>query len=239
MSSSSEAPPRGRVLRGGAALLARPARMDSELSSSPFAAAHVVDARLTDPHLQDVVDSARRSAVEQGHAEGFTAGYAAGLTAAAADAELERQRVHRIEQEAAQAREQAAAAALELLSAAAEAFRTRECLAVAEIEQVVTDLALQVARAVLDRELELSAAPGREAVARALRLADPSADCVVRLNPQDAALVGDLTDLAAARSVTVVADPAVELGGCVVDGAGRSIDAQIGSALARVAVVLR
>lgn len=239
MSSSSDAPSRGRVLRGGAALLARPARMDSELRSSPFADAHVVDARLTDPHLQDVVDRARRAAVEQGQAEGFSAGYAAGLTAAAAEAEAERQRVAQLEREAAQGRAAAAAAAVELLNTSAEAFRRRECLAAEQIEDVVTDLALQIARAVLDRELELSASPGREAVARALRLTDPTATCVVRLHPQDMATVGELSDLSAGRSLTLVADPAVEPGGCVVDGAGRSVDAQIGPALARVAEVLR
>ena len=54
MSTWSDAPVRSTVLRGGAAALARPARMDSELRSTPYASSPVVDARLTDPHLADV-----------------------------------------------------------------------------------------------------------------------------------------------------------------------------------------
>jgi hypothetical protein len=60
--------------------------MDSELRSTPFAAGHVVDARLTDPHLQSVVERARRAAAEDGHAVGFADGYAAGVAAAASEA---------------------------------------------------------------------------------------------------------------------------------------------------------
>lgn len=239
MSSSSDAPSRGRVLRGGAALLARPARMDSELRSSPFADAHVVDARLTDPHLQDVVDRARRAAVEQGQAEGFSAGYAAGLTAAAAEAEAERQRVAQLEREAAQGRAAAAAAAVELLNTSAEAFRRRECLAAEQIEDVVTDLALQIARAVLDRELIASDNPGREAIARALSLAPRDCPATVRVSPADAASLGDLETLGAGRHLTAVTDPTIEPGGCIVDAAGRQVDAQIGPALERVAAALQ
>lgn len=244
MSTWSEAPlrntlPRGAVLRGSDAASARPARMDSELRTSPYAVAHVVDARLTDPHLQDVVATARRQAMEQGHAEGYQAGYAAGLAVAAAEAHVA----------AEQAAEQAAAAearravqlseALVVLATAADAFRRREAVAVGEIESEVVDLAVGIARVVLDRELTVSENPGREAVVRALSLAPTDAAVTIRLHQDDAAALGAVDALAGARAVSVVADPTIERGGCVVDGGGRQIDAQIGPALARVASVLR
>ena len=49
----------------------------------------------------------------------------------------------------------------------------------------------------------------------------------------------DLTAAAQGRQLVVVADPAVEPGGCVAEAAGRQVDAQVGPALARVAAVLR
>src|SRR5687767_892767 len=88
MSTWSEASRPATVLRGGAALAARPARMDAELRTTPFAPAYAVDARLTDPHLEDVVARARAAAEEQGWAEGRAAGYAAGMRAAAEEAAM-------------------------------------------------------------------------------------------------------------------------------------------------------
>jgi len=239
MSTWSEGAARGTVLRGGAAAIARPARMDSELRSTPFAAGHVVDARLTDPHLQDVVDQARHAAAASGHAEGFAEGYTAGLAAAAAEAAA---LAHRREAErlaAAQHTAQRLEQALAVLTTATVAFQVLERTAVAQVEDVVADLAVQIARAVLDREVRTSADPGGEAIARALALAPEGCPAVLRLHPDDAASVLDLAGLAAGRDVVVVADAAVARGGCVAEGAGRHIDAQIEPALQRVAAVLR
>jgi flagellar assembly protein FliH len=238
MSTWSDAPARSTVLRGGAASVARPARMDAELRTSPFAPSYGVDSRLTDPHLEQVVQAATESAVEQGRAEGHVAGYAAGLAVAAAEAEIAASQQAQVFAAAEQRREAQLQAALDVLARMAGALEQREAVALAEIEHVVTDLALQVARAVLDREVAVSADPGREAVTRALALAPQGSAATVRLHPADAAAVGDLTEAAAGRPVTVVADASVERGGCVVDTAGRQIDAQIGTALARVAAVL-
>jgi len=188
MSTWSDTPVRGSVLRGGAAVAARPARIDSDLRTSAFASAHVIDARLTDPHLQSLVDDAM-------------------------------------------------SAALAVLADATSAFERRQSLALDEVEAAVVELALGVARAVLDRELAVSVDPGAEALARALALAPGAAPAVARLHPDDLAALQQ-TD-ASGREVTLVADPAVERGGCVVDSGGRRVDAQLGSALERVAAVLR
>lgn len=218
MSTWSEGLARGTVLRGGAAAVARPARMDSELRSTPFAAGHVVDARLTDPHLQDVVDQARRAASANGHTEGFAEGYTAGLASAAAEADALAQRRETERLAAAQHTADRLGQALSVLATATRAFQVLERTAVAEVEDVVADLAVQIARAVLLREVQTSTDPGGEAIARALVLAPEGCSAVLRLHPDDAAI---------AR------------GGCVAEGAGRHIDAQIEPALLRVAAVLR
>lgn len=247
MSTWSEAPahpnargavPRGAVLRGSDAAGARPARMDAELRTSPFAPTDGVDPRLTDPHLQEVVATARRQAVEQGAAEGHRAGYAAGMALAAAEAAVAAE--HAAQDAAAdQARRTSQLRnATALLATAAEEFRQRDATALAEIEGVVADLALGIARAVLDRELLVTENPGRDAITRALSLAPRDCPATLRLHPRDAADVGDLEALGAGRHLVVVADPTIEPGGCVVDAAGRQVDTQIGPALKRVAAVL-
>lgn len=243
MSSWSEGPPatrtpRSLVLRGGEAATARPARIDADLRTSPFAPTYAVDARLTDPHLQSVVAAATRASTEAGRQDGHRAGYAAGLAAAAAQADVAAQQQAAASARAQEQRDAQLRSALDLLGAAADAFRSREAVTVSVIEDTVVDLALGVARAVLDRELAVSVSPGREAVARALQLAPENCPATVRLHPDDASALGDVEDLAAGRQLLVVADPSVEPGGCVVDAAGGQVDAQIGTALSRVAAVL-
>lgn len=244
MSTWSEggAPPRaarGTVLRGGAASVARPARMDAELRSSPFAPSYAVDSRLTDPHLQQVVHTATESAMELGRAEGHVAGYAAGLAVAAAEARVASDSQEQRFADAERQRQERLSTALEVLAGMARSLQQREAVSLADVENVVVDLAVEVARAVLDRELAVSAEPGREALVRALALAPQESAAVVRLHPSDAATLDGIDQLGAGRQITVVPDPSVERGGCIVDTAGRSIDAQVGTALARVAAVLR
>lgn len=239
MSTWTDAPVRSRVLRGGVATAARSARLDSDLRSTPFAAGHVVDARLTDPHLQQVVAEATHAAVEQGRAEGHAAGYAEGLAVAAAEAAEDARRRQDEAQAAAAAQQVQAAAALELLSAVTAALQAREAVAVAEVEGTVADLALELARAVLQRELAVAVDPGRDALARALRLAPEGSPVTARMHPRDLQSLQEVGDVTAGHDLQLVADPAVEPGGCVVDTAGRRIDAQLGPALERVAAVLR
>ena len=239
MSTWSDGLTRGSVLKGGEAALARSARMDAELRTSAYAPATAVDARLTDPHLQSVVDRARAAAQEAGWTEGHAEGYAAGLAAAADVARRTAEDV-RAESEAAERQRDAhLSRAVELLLTAAGAFRSAEQVAVAEVEDTVVELALSVARAVLGRELAASTDPGADALARALALAPQDCPVTVRLHPDDVRTLGALSCLAPGRELVVVADPAVERGGCVAEAAGRSIDAQVGPALARVAAVPR
>jgi flagellar assembly protein FliH len=213
--------------------------MDSELRTSAYAPASGVDARLTDPHLQDVVDRARVAAVAAGRAEGHAQGYAAGLATAAAQAERTAAQVQAESQAAERQRDAHLARAVELLLTAAQAFRTREQVGLAEIEDTVVELALSIARTVLGRELAASADPGAEAIARALALVPDDCPVTVRMHPDDVLALGDLSRTAPGRELVVVADPAVEPRGCVAEAAGRQVDTQVGPALDRVAAVLR
>ena len=239
MSTWSDGPTRGSVLRGGEAALARSARMDAELRTSAFAPVSGVDARLTDPHLQDVVERARRAAVAAGRSEGHAEGYAAGLATAAEQAERAAAQVRAQSEAAERQRDAHLARTVDLLLTAAQAFSAREQLVLADVEDTVAELALSIARAVLDRELAASADPGAEAIARALVLAPDDCPVTVRLHPDDVLALGDLSGVARGRELVVVADAGVEPGGCVAEAAGRSVDAQVGPALARVAAVLR
>ena len=239
MSTWSDGLARGTVLKVGDTTHVRSARMDAELRTSAFAPATGVDARLTDPHLQSVVDRARLAAEAAGRAQGYAEGCAAGLAAAAQQAQDTAAQV-RVDSEAAERQRDAhLARAVELLLAAASACRSREQVALAEVEDTVVELALSIARAVLDRELTTSTDPGADAIARALGLAPDDCPVTLRLHPDDVLALGELPQVAQGRELVLVADPAVEHGGCVADAAGRQVDTQVGPALARVAAVLR
>jgi flagellar biosynthesis/type III secretory pathway protein FliH len=92
---------------------------------------------------------------------------------------------------------------------------------------------------VLDRELADQRRPGADAIARALALAPRRRPrhraAAPRRRPRARRPAAGRTG----RELVVVADPAVEPGGCVAEAAGRQVDAQVGPALARVAAVLR
>ena len=112
----------------------------------------------------------------------------------------------------------------------------------ASIAASATELALEIAEAVLARELSTSSSPGAEAIARAARLLPDTAaatSVVVRLHPDDLATMGDPADaLLPGRTVELVADPAVEHGGCVIDAGATRVDASPSAAMARVREVL-
>jgi flagellar assembly protein FliH len=171
-------------------------------------------------------------AIEEGRHDGYTAGYQAGLQAAAQS----------VQADAAQRRGQVQQLTAALNEAIA-AFDSREALAVDDVEAAIIDSALLIARMVLARETAVATNPGAEAMARALAVA-PTGPAVVRLHPGDAALFEQLAgadvigQLAPGRSISIVADPSIEPGGCVVDVGACHIDAQLSAALKRVQELL-
>lgn len=164
----------------------------------------------------------------EGHREGLEAGIREGRESgvAIARAEAERAAAERI------------APLLDAVDEAHRALVARDAVTLAELEGQVVDLALALASAVLEREVSVADDPGADALRRALRLAPQRGAVVARLAPDDVARLGDIADVAAGRSIEVVADPDVATGGCVVEVGAASVDASIDAALERARAVL-
>jgi flagellar assembly protein FliH len=113
----------------------------------------------------------------------------------------------------------------------------------AAIAASATELAVEIAEAVLARELAVTTTPGADAIVRAARLlpdtGSAAARVVVRLHPDDLATLGGSADsLLPGRSIELVADPAVTRGDCVLDAGATRVDASVAAAMARVREVL-
>jgi flagellar assembly protein FliH len=209
---------RTRVLRGAAAAAIRgSAALDADLMLTRRPTSSVPAAQESESMRQ-----AREEAARVGYEDGFQAGLAAGAQEAQA--------------RNAQA-ETAVAAALMALESAAAQLATRQAAGVADVEQRVTALALQIAQAVIGREVATSPTAGRDAIMRALQLAPEGTAAIVRLNPADLDTVGELGRITD-RDISLVPDPTVEQGGCILEAGPCRIDAQVGPALDRVREVL-
>ena len=200
-------------------------------SSSDFGRrASVLDAprRVTAPAFPDLAtpeSSARtRTQVIDHRAAAWQAGYADGYAAGQAEAAAEAAAVERarLEQRA------GVEALLTSLRMAVDEVRIRDAVTLDSVALELTHAAVELAEAVLGREVTT----GAEALARALALVPASSTPVARLHP------ADIDGLDVPDGVTVVADPSVERGGCLVDVEDTTIDAQLGPALARARAVL-
>jgi flagellar assembly protein FliH len=164
---------------------------------------------------------------DNAHAAGYEAGYIDGRREAGKEArDAERAVLARVER--------AMAALRHSTDAASAAYEERA----AELERVVPRFAFELLEALFGRESELAIDPGRDAIVRALALDETSLPVIARLAPQDAATIGEFADLAPSRSLTVVADPAVEPGGALVEIGSTTIDSQLSTALERVRHVM-
>jgi flagellar assembly protein FliH len=166
-------------------------------------------------------------AADGGQAAGYEAGYADGQRdAEAAAGDAERDRLARVDR------------ALTALSRSVDAARSAYEQRAAELEGAVPQFAFDLLETLFGRESVLAVDPGREAVARALALDESALPAVARLSPDDAATIGDLTDLSPARRLTVVPDPTIEPGGALVEVGSTTIDSQLSRALDRVRAVI-
>lgn len=213
---SSDTVPRTRVLRGPAAARIRGVAMDADLS---------LLRPILPPSAQTVqaAEEAARTLREEASRVGYEDGYTAGRARALEDAAVEISGLSA-----------GVTSAIAGLDAAAAALTARSAAEIADAERSVITLAVQIAETILGRELATCDAPARDALARALQLAPARTDATARLHPADLATISELETLAGDRAVTLVADPAVEPGGCVLEVGPCRIDAQVGPALARV-----
>jgi len=200
---------RARVLRG----------LTFERGSSPL------EAELPGPLAP--VDSVAAAEVRRGYEDGYQAGLVEGLAAGRATAATE--------SAAAVARLDAAGRAL---AAAAADLRQHQALELTGLQDALARTAVDLASAIIGRELQVSASPGADALARALALVPAGSVATARLHPADAAALGDAPLGDAPGALTVIPDPAVEPGGCILEVGDSRIDAQLGPALDRVRTAL-
>jgi flagellar assembly protein FliH len=155
--------------------------------------------------------------------EGFADGYAQGFAQGHAQATLEGQK--QINEYIAGQGQEAADGFTRLFEAA------RASLAEADqvIAQGVLELACELARQVVRRELSVDATALQPVVREALSiLVADSKSALVRLNPLDMDVLQDgLSDGFAGLSLSLVADASVSRGGCLIESAGTVIDGQL------------
>lgn len=159
-------------------------------------------------NLEELIEQAR------------VAGYAEGVTSVTA--EQERLRSKAIED-----------AARQLLQASQAALEDRTAIVNSAVADAI-ELALDVVRTILGRELLLAENPTRDALEQALRLAPDGDNFVVRVPPGSDLDVSHLLALTHGAPISIKEDPSIRNGDCVVEVAACRIDRQIENALARV-----
>lgn len=226
------------VLRGAATQQARPARIASDLRTSPFVGRFGVDPRLVDPTLEAVVAEAegraRAAGWERGRQEGREAARQESAKLAAVRDQARTEQLQAQERR----RQQEVSRVVDALRLSIADLDAREAPVFQEIQRSVATMAVQIAEVLVGRHLELGKWPALDAVQRALALAPRQSAAIVRLHPDSTLELPDVSDAVPGGSVTIVADPSVEFGGCIVEAGNRTIDAQLGPALQRLREVL-
>ncbi|MEZ5227441.1 MAG: FliH/SctL family protein [Acidimicrobiales bacterium] len=99
-------------------------------------------------------------------------------------------------------------------------------------------LAFDLANSSSITEIHTADDPGLDAIRRCFDFIPRRTSVVVRLNPADAEMLGDVGAVLIGADYEVVADPTIGRGGAIVDAGAARIDGQIDAALGRVADVL-
>jgi len=180
--------------------------------------------------LQELTSAQER--YDHGFQKGYMAGYAEGARQAQAEKAGELA-AHKAVWAAAQAR---VSALVRQLASATDEYMAR-CGArdVALTEQLMA-AAFELAEAVV--ACELRTRPDRPLqVAKAVLAALPTGPVVARVHPDDEAFMREALALGTAAGVTIVADPAIGPGDCVVTCASTTVDARVSEALRRARAV--
>ena len=176
-------------------------------------------------------ESAERSARlrDQGYLDGHAAGWAAaqtGVDAALADHRRSAERLNSV---------------ADALGAAVGELERRDGVALASIQSDVVALAARLATEIVGRELRAVDRPVVEALGRVAALRPARGEVVIRVHTDDLATAEEAVEadlLHWPDGARVVADPAIEPGGCVADVGSCRIDAQLGPAIERMRSVL-
>jgi flagellar assembly protein FliH len=166
---------------------------------------------------------------DHGFQKGYMAGYAQGVRQAHAEnaAELAS---HKAAWAAAQAR---ASALISQLASATEQYLARWGARDIALTEELVAAAFELAEAVVACELRTRPERPLE-VAKTVLAALPTGPVVARVHPDDEAFMRDAMSLGNnAPAVTVVADPTIGRGGCVITCGGTTVDARVAEALRR------
>lgn len=173
---------------------------------------------------------------EQARVQGHSAGYAAGMHAAAAEtARLRAELKTRFDAETASLRARADHA-LQLLNAAEQSLAQLTVPAIAEVEDALAAAALELAEALLGRELADGESSARAALDRALSGVDVRQVHTVRMHPRDLEVLD--ADTLNNAAVLFTADPALQRGDAITEFPDGFLDATLSSALARAKAAL-
>ncbi len=180
----------------------------------------------------------RERARTEGYAAGWAAGMRQGAEKAAAELEAQKEAAHTAARLDREERRAARGRAEEALLAAGDALRAEREPAIGALADTVLELALELAGAVLDREVQLMDSPVGEAVRRALKPLDAEKPVTVRVHPDDlSALTGDALKGKHASSdtelVSFLPDPAIAPGDAIARQGDTEVDAGLRASISR------
>jgi flagellar assembly protein FliH len=178
---------------------------------------------------EEIAGEARSRGLEEGRVAGHKSGEEAGRKAGR-------------EEGLAVCRQDTATLAATLETMVADFGSRRERL-IKEAERDLLLLSVRIAERVLRRELRADASAAASAAAEAISLAADRSRVEVRINPADEAAVSEghaelgkrFSDL---QDISLVPDPGVERGGCLVSTASGEVDLQVETQLERIAALL-
>ena len=166
-----------------------------------------------------------QSATDDGYRIGYQAGFDAALQdAAEAIDSRERQR------------SQSLVAVLDELGSVAMSIEQSHGHIIEEIQRQTIALAVDIAETLVGHEIAAAANPGLDALTRALQLAPTAKVLSAQLHPDDFATLSlspdwERFDL---QGLSIIENPSLQRGDCIVDADATRIDARIAPALQRV-----
>lgn len=173
---------------------------------------------------------------EAARVRGYAAGHAEGMRAAAEAAAIVREELRRDREDERVAAERRVAHALVAVEAAALSLAERERALAAAGQQRLEALAIELAEAIVARELESADASARAALRRVFERVDPAETRELRLSPGDLRTLRELG--AEPEGVALVADPQLAPGDAVAVLPDGSVDARIAAGFARARAAL-
>lgn len=192
----------------------------------------VLGDEVTEATLGSLAERTRSAARAQGYAVGWAEGRREALARAAEAAVVASQQRDRSEHQ----RQDEHDAALDALVLAADELQRAVQQVCADIGDQATELALELTRELVGRELTTSVDPGADVVRRVLAVLPTDAVAQVRMHPSTS--VSSAVEDLAKRGVSVLPDAELQPGDAVVETDTSVLDLRISTALARLRDVL-